>query len=68
MYHVKVLKAADAEAAGRLAADQLQQAVCAKPACVLGLATGYRRHRRRCRCCCCCYRSDCRSRPAEPAP
>ena len=40
MYHVKVLKAADAEAAGRLAADQLQQAVCAKPACVLGLATG----------------------------
>ena len=39
MYHVKVLKAADAEAAGRLAADQLQQAVCAKPACVLGLAT-----------------------------
>ena len=40
MYHVKVLKAADAEAAARLAADQLQQAVCAKPACVLGLATG----------------------------
>ena len=40
MYHVKVLKAADAEAAGRLAADQLQQAVCAKTACVLGLATG----------------------------
>ena len=40
MYHVKVLKAADAEATGRLAADQLQQAVCAKPACVLGLATG----------------------------
>ena len=40
MLHLKVWKAKDAEEAGRLAADRFQELLCAKPACVLGLATG----------------------------
>ena len=40
MLHLKVWKAKDAAEAGRLAADRFQELLCAKPACVLGLATG----------------------------
>ncbi len=40
MLHLKIFKAETAEEVGRLAADQFQEVVCAKPACVLGLATG----------------------------
>ncbi len=40
MLHVRILKAKDAEEAGRLAADLMEAVIQAKPACVLGLATG----------------------------
>ena len=40
MLHFNILKAGTAEDAARLAADRFQELICAKPACVLGLATG----------------------------
>ena len=40
MLHFNILKADTAEEAARLAADRFQELICAKPACVLGLATG----------------------------
>ena len=40
MLHLKILKAETAAEVGRLAADQFQEVMAAKPACVLGLATG----------------------------
>ena len=40
MLHLKILKAETATEVGRLAADQFQEVMAAKPACVLGLATG----------------------------
>ena len=40
MLHLKILKAETAEEVGTLAADQFQEIISAKPACVLGLATG----------------------------
>ena len=40
MLHFNLLKAETAADAARLAADRFQEVICAKPACVLGLATG----------------------------
>ena len=40
MLHFNILKAGTAEDAALLAADRFQELICAKPACVLGLATG----------------------------
>lgn len=40
MLHVRILKAKDPEAVGKLAADQFENLILSKPACVLGLATG----------------------------
>ena len=40
MLHLKILKAETAAEVGHLAADQFQEVMAAKPACVLGLATG----------------------------
>ena len=40
MLHFNILKAGTAEDAASLAADRFQELICAKPACVLGLATG----------------------------
>lgn len=40
MLHFNILKAGTAEDAAHLAADRFQELICAKPACVLGLATG----------------------------
>ena len=40
MLHLKILRAETREEVGDLAADQFQEVISAKPACVLGLATG----------------------------
>ncbi len=40
MLHVRILKAENPEAVGKLAADQIENLILSKPACVLGLATG----------------------------
>ena len=40
MLHVRILKVKDAAEAGKLAADQFEALIAAKPACLLGLATG----------------------------
>ena len=40
MHHVNLIVAKDAAEVGRLAADIFQELICAKPDCVLGLATG----------------------------
>ena len=40
MLHFNLLKTETAADAARLAADRFQELICAKPACVLGLATG----------------------------
>ena len=40
MLHVRVIKAKDPAEMGKLAADQFEALIQAKPACVLGLATG----------------------------
>ena len=40
MHHIHLIVAKDAAEAGRLAADMFQELICAKPDCVLGLATG----------------------------
>ena len=40
MHHVTIQVAATPEAAGKLAADLFEKVLCAKPDCVLGLATG----------------------------
>ena len=40
MLHVHVLRGANLEEVGKLAADQFQAVIAAKPACVIGLATG----------------------------
>ncbi len=40
MLHVRILRAADPEAVGKLAADRFEALILSKPACVLGLATG----------------------------
>lgn len=40
MLHLKILRAETREEVGALAADQFQEVISAKPACVLGLATG----------------------------
>ena len=40
MLHVRVMKAKDPAEMGKLAADQFEAMIQAKPACVIGLATG----------------------------
>lgn len=40
MLHVRILKAKDPSEVGKLAADQFEALIAAKPACLLGLATG----------------------------
>ena len=40
MLHVRILKVKDPAEAGKLAADQFEALIAAKPACLLGLATG----------------------------
>ena len=40
MLHVNIIKAKDPAEAGKLAADQFEAVIKAKPACVIGLATG----------------------------
>lgn len=40
MLHVRILKAKDPAEVGKLAADQFEALIAAKPACLLGLATG----------------------------
>ncbi len=40
MLHVRILKCKDAAEVGKLAADQFEALIAAKPACLLGLATG----------------------------
>ncbi len=40
MLHTKIIVAKDPEAVGKLAADRFEALILAKPACVLGLATG----------------------------
>ena len=40
MLHVRILKCKDPAEVGRLAADQFEALIAAKPACLLGLATG----------------------------
>lgn len=40
MLHVRILKAKDPVEVGKLAADQFEALIAAKPACLLGLATG----------------------------
>ncbi len=40
MLHIRILRAADPEAVGKLAADRFEALILSKPACVLGLATG----------------------------
>jgi len=40
MLHVKIRKANDLEEIGKLAADEFEAVIKAKPACVIGLATG----------------------------
>ena len=40
MLHTKIIKAKTPEEVGKLAADQFEAAIQAKPACVIGLATG----------------------------
>lgn len=40
MLHVRILKAKDPAEVGKLAADQFETLIAAKPACLLGLATG----------------------------
>ncbi len=40
MLHTRILKVSDAEAMAALAADRFESLIAAKPACLLGLATG----------------------------
>ena len=40
MIHVRVIKAADPAAVGKAAADVFEAVIAAKPAAVIGLATG----------------------------
>lgn len=40
MLHVRILKVKDPTEVGKLAADQFESLIAAKPACLLGLATG----------------------------
>ncbi len=40
MLHVRILKCKDAAEVGKMAADQFEALIAAKPACLLGLATG----------------------------
>ena len=40
MLHVRILKVKDPAEMGKLAADQFEALIAAKPACLLGLATG----------------------------
>lgn len=40
MLHIRIIKASDPSQVGKLAADQFEALIAAKPACLLGLATG----------------------------